>query len=763
MERFDFQRILSLVDTIHDYKASTRGNLTDAKVFKETFLAELKDTYNIEIPNKGVSGKSRMQIIYENIANISGDVNIDLNNVKSIVMSEDDFELPYYIEDFIAENPIVSKQGSIDILTLIEKPPKNMPYNPNRLLETFTLMMIHNGFRKSLGLSINQHYINEENNCSKYTKFTSNSTTIDFCKKIYAKAYPSDNLYKSVAKLEENILNIAMKYADQQGYVSNNIIEWKDITTIQSSKYAKICIGRKKPLEGIYKSDTPTNDFLELVQKFFENREIIFAYDSNGLENEWMKGNRYKGIFVDYDSMNQDVKSFSKKGGMPLVYEENYDKEFQEYKLTKTKNELILFDELKCTLDNDKFLLYFRILNKEKKIDLETRSKGLPLFLKLFDEITKRTLGYKNIAASKFIKEQLADGLKKLCLEDFKKMYKITLVELDEQEEQYIKLKKEDFIKALFDIKRSMDYLYVKACLTANMREKQKSGDYPQEKKFVFVSADKSAIAYSLMLNNPCILTTTKEGNKYIEIFNPNEVFYNTDEIQNPNNSKSKLNVENTLNGKNAQISFKSSIQSLKQGPSSSDLIELLDKLKFIPPNEITLGQGKTKYNMDDCKDWKLNVGHLSRYQSIMKKICDDYQKSKTKVGGFGNNVVNNVNSNSNNANARTEVVDQEIPLDNIHAFAEFGSPFYMFLQFYSQLSPTLDFFWFTTFKTYFFVMFGDDMMLYQERKPQLSPSPYIGRQHSLATNNAKPNNVYNTRRVISNPGNNTFKQVRKK
>lgn len=53
MERNDFQRILSLTDTIHDYKCSTRGDLTDEQEKNKILLHErLMDDIIIAIQNQ---------------------------------------------------------------------------------------------------------------------------------------------------------------------------------------------------------------------------------------------------------------------------------------------------------------------------------------------------------------------------------------------------------------------------------------------------------------------------------------------------------------------------------------------------------------------------------------------------------------------------------------------------------------------------------------------------------------------------------------
>jgi hypothetical protein len=794
MERKDFQRILSLVDTIHDYKASSRGNLMDAKIFQEALYYEFQN-HGINVPKKGTKEKPRISIIIENVLNKGDDFFIDLQKLKDGL--DEDIELPYYIDEFIGEFSKCSKNKLVELINLIQSPPKNMPYNPNRLIETLMLIFIHDGFRESLGLSRKQHYIKDKKaNCSNIHKINDNLTAKDFCELIYADTYPINNLSRSIAKLEEKILDISTTYATQ--YIKNSskkVISYKNINSLKESKYVKVCLGKKNALEGIYKNaNTSSNQFLNIVKLFYDVDEVYFAYDSNGIENIWMENNRYKGVFVDFDSLNQDAKIKIKKGGMPLGFiDRNYEEEFQQYKLTKKKHELILFDTISIINKENNYIVKLSFGSQTKEIKTENRSKGLPMFLKFFDEITKRTLGYKNISTSNFIKDQLAKGLKKLCLDEFKIMYKITLQELDDSEKEYLKLKKEDFIKALFDIKRSMDYLYVKACCTANMREKlaanpgfpinaKKAINLPnkQEKKFIFVSLDKSAIAYALMLNTPCILTTTQGGYKYIELFNPDEKFYNYDEIldeysNNNANANANANTSQRNSARNAKNTLHNTFEYIKQDPHFKELLNYLQNIKFIAPNSIKLGQGATEYKLDECDSWMEQLPSRSKqYAPIMKKICEDYKMQVSKRVG-GNNIQKNNNTNTELENAHIDdgVMDQQIPLNDLLSFAEFGSPFYMFLQFYSQLSPSIDFFWFITFKTYFFITYGDMMDKVQEKEFEMEyeQRPKIPRSFSMnQIQQQRPQQqTTRTRNAISNPGTymsqnsyNTYMSLRK-
>ena len=451
----------------------------------------------------------------------------------------------------------------VEFIKLLELPQKS--YNPDNLIELIMLTFVHDAFRNSLGLSEGQRYINKTSDCSDPSfikrnannSTKTNSTGKDFCESIYQKTYPSNNLFKITGSLETKLKEVLLNA--NKDYVITDQISWDEAIRTQSEvspKFADINLGHKANKTGIFglEEDTQKIQFNDLISKAFSNKNIIFVYDSNGLNNEWIKHKRYKGMFVDYDSNNQDADTSTKKGGMapPVkkvrpnanLISTSHPVEFQEYKLSKSKQELGCLDEIKVQLEREEYVIQTTVGGQVKFVNITQKSKGLPMFLKLFDEINKKTLGYKTIS-TKDLAKQLKEGLEMVGLKDLKKIYKITLADVDD-DQNYTRLKKEDFIRALFDFKRAMDYFYVKATLTANMREKRAVGENtPQKRKFIFVSADLSAICYSIFLNNPCILTHNTKDGLSMEIFNPDEVYYNYDEIggepvaPKPNNSRS--------------------------------------------------------------------------------------------------------------------------------------------------------------------------------------------------------------------------------
>ena len=577
MNRTDFQRLLACVDTLHDFKsASDRGKLSkeDEKIAVDLLdklvegINERRDMENEDYDNMTGTDNSDIQsvdnatypndIVWADPANADPLHNpepikyYDEKNIRSLDDLTYDIEtffkfyfkdkpIPPFIQEYIEETPVVSnKDGTlIAFMKYLHSKPKH--YNPGNIIEVLTLIFIHDDFRDSLGLSKEQRYINKIQDCRRPNFLDPNETSRDFCEKIYYDTYQNNTFYKVTTNLEAKMKDVLM---NSNKIYDGKTLDWSGSLVVNTNtKYVDLTLGNKTKGTGIFKSQNESNDlFYETMKKVFGCETILFAYDSNGLNNEWMQNRRYKGLFVDYDSFNQDAKK-TLKGGMPPPPKKREEKsvqvssteEFQQYKLTKKKNELLFVDEIAVKNADDGYNMILKLkTNINVIVDLSKKSKdknGLPMFLKLFDEINKKTLGYKN--RRKEVSEQLKSGLEKAGLEDLKKMYRITLADVADNDPQYIVLNKEEFIKALFDFKRAMDYLYVKASLTANMREKiDAKFKEPQKRKFVFVSTDLSAICYSIFLNNPCILTHAKKsGEISIEIFNPDETYYNYDEL----------------------------------------------------------------------------------------------------------------------------------------------------------------------------------------------------------------------------------------
>ena len=180
-------------------------------------------------------------------------------------------------------------------------------------------------------------------------------------------------------------------------------------------------------------------------------------------------------------------------------------------------------------------------------------------------------------------------------------------------------LEKDNFILALFDVKRAMDYLYVKACSTANLTELE---------QYVFVSADKAAISYSLLEMCPCIHTpkvsiSTKE--QHLMIYNPRKVktVINNIVLKPEPNLYKKINVD------------------LVNPESLNRVLEKLEKIKeeknnvpvnALVPNTIS---NYTKITRDDCTKFMktfetTEIDETVKLPSVLRK--KGHQPNKKEV-----------------------------------------------------------------------------------------------------------------------------------
>jgi hypothetical protein len=96
-------------------------------------------------------------------------------------------------------------------------------------------------------------------------------------------------------------------------------------------------------------------------------------------------------------------------------------------------------------------------------------------------------------------------------------------------------LNEDQYIQALYDLKRAMDYLPIKACHMANKRK-------PMDTTFVYISQDRLAIMYSLLQGCPCLYTRQdKTGIIYNPSQGPQEGSGNIKEPNNSNSDKSSM------------------------------------------------------------------------------------------------------------------------------------------------------------------------------------------------------------------------------
>jgi hypothetical protein len=852
------------------------------------------------------------------------------------IVKKEDIQLFLTLLDTIHDFGNTSRVSAVITPDKSKNKKTSTEFNPAFIIDFLMLGYIHNRFQKLIGLDNNQNYIRSIENCSK-NKFVKNSNIAKhICKQFYYPTYSDSIMFRS-PNPEEISKDILFDYLKgiKIIYDESNVLYWNstDIDWTKKGNCVRLKLGNignkevdEKDPSGIFDEEDEKTQSKKLYNKIkdFYGNDVAYATDANKLNKNWfcvdgIDETHYTGIFAEYDSFKRGKKggtnntnnNNSNNNDLPIPRVETKCElyEFQPYSLDKTNNELIRLEQIfvrkrsgtDLYIVNHKTQFKYGITEYIKSYAIKTGNetktiinnskvkerRGLSLFILLFNEINKKTLGYKEINRGTVNRSGLEQGIKSLGLEALKDTYKISLTILEaaenvrtskEYKKEYACLDPVDFILALFDFKRSMDYLYVKACQSANIIEETKleTNINYKRKKYVFVSADRSAIYYSLMLNNPCILTppipTAKgenKGEQEIIMYNPppieqpkikqnsSQVKQSSSQVKQsspqiiPNNSTepspedavaralfeellpiakktNNINANNANNANNVReielieeikeisvLTFDEQLSNLTNevciefiqlydddktekiyNPITRRTVAKLNKnIKLIynyckgiqkAEEELKTAKEKKKINakkvIDDLREIeetetkrlekerkdKINDGAKSiikdgiskktildnkpkqnfgskqisdgliKYNITAKEFCkylDDFREnidviefkrlvvkthinticSKPKSGGSLQeqleNIYNSVNSSSSNTNnTLSTILLQNIPLVNLETMCEVGSPMYIFFQFYGQLTPSISFFWFITFKSLLFFTFGNDM-----------------------------------------------------
>ena len=347
-----------------------------------------------------------------------------------------------------------------------------------------------------------------------------------------------------------------------------------------------------------------------------DNTQLIFITDENKLDNEiFSKGNNihYKGIFQSYDTGStsgntQSGGAITRRNRGNITNKNSFitDNDFEnfQYILKKSDNELIFFDELGVCYYEEKYIIYhgYGVGDKNKKtIDVTKKSSGLTLFRNLINEINKKTLGVLNMKTD--VKIALKNQIETVGIKTLENIYNISL-KLDSfnNKTNTLVLEREEFILALFDLKRSMDYLMVKATYEANNNATKKGED----KKYIFVSSDRSAIYYALLQDVPCVFTTmsTKYHDKLIKIYRPRVEPLSKQQTVNKNNallqrSQASTNTTNLLQRSQASTNTTNLLQRSQASTDTKNLRPSAYTTNLRQPPQIRTNNASTSPGLD--------------------------------------------------------------------------------------------------------------------------------------------------------------------
>ncbi len=409
---------------------------------------------------------------------------------------------------------------------------ETVSFNKAYLLDFLMLSLVQGKFKDNIGLATQQNYLINRENC-KSQKIKGNRLSQNICSRFYFPTYENKIIFRSPKPegITKDILWASKTFPDTpkslQTPLSNTYTnDFETILTIYNKNFTKIS-KTSTPSEVVSKIDTILSTFAQLFN--CEKKQLKYIIDANALENQIFDKCKYEGLFNDYDAV---IKC---KNTQPDNAEVEFeDLEFSqesidkiEYVLEKKKQELILLNRLGAFTYNTKYGIYYEYNGVNYRINIDENSKdfaqGLSLFVQLINAINEKTLGVQQLR--KPSKEKLRNKLEKLGLEILMLRYSIGIdMFVNERKPRGILiLNKLDFVMALFDFKRSMDYLYVKACDKVN----KKAGS---NTKYVFVSSDRSAIFYALNLGCPCILTLPqikygdRKGEQDVILYNPDNL-----------------------------------------------------------------------------------------------------------------------------------------------------------------------------------------------------------------------------------------------
>ena len=188
------------------------------------------------------------------------------------------------------------------------------------------------------------------------------------------------------------------------------------------------------------------------------------------------------------------------------------DKDIVEYVIQKTSNELLELTEIggkHASQNNQKYRVVYSY-GTETDVPVAFQKKQLYKGITLFDRAIVELGTTTDLTTLQNTALQVIDDVFSLRCDRYANIYQSS------SEHRHVSVRWTEptkFPKALYDFKRAMDYLPVKAAKNANIAFSQ------HDMLYFYVSSDRLAIAYAILQGCPCILVAP--SGRIFHIYNP--------------------------------------------------------------------------------------------------------------------------------------------------------------------------------------------------------------------------------------------------
>jgi hypothetical protein len=302
----------------------------------------------------------------------------------------------------------------------------------------------------------------------------------------------------------------------------------------ENEKYIKYSFEREEmTAEYLYEviSNLSGKRFIKYVIDKNQTDNFLFCVDPNiirdttnsSIVNNDIKPfifkSRYKGLFDDFDNQRNKVSSNINNNSIIKDSNDCCHKDYVEYKITLSNFETLVLYEL-----GTKNTKMFHCIEEGSDVKINfmknQKHQGLSLFIVAITELNDR------YTVEKAALQAISDMFGLRC-DRYVNLY------TNNTNANYVVISQKQFQKTLYDLKRGMDYLPVKATKNAN------NAFTSQDMIYFYVSSDRLAITYALLQGCPCIFV--EKGGSTFHIYNPKGQVMVGGQLNNRNTSKQKL------------------------------------------------------------------------------------------------------------------------------------------------------------------------------------------------------------------------------